>query len=228
MRKFSGSGSFGGNGRDGRDDGHGNWEPGVLEVGNGLTTSKAVIKQLFSPYFSCGKCIACLRSQPNAVAKKAECFGVHSDGGMKEKIVVDAVYVRQIVGPSLKRWRLLNPWLEPVRYPERKPTAWQMVVAIKIPIYCWAHRLGIMAQALHASCKVIGCRRGGKPFRICKRGLWGLTVPADQAIAYIKNKQEVIWRPLYSTPGQTNFGTGLEYMAHGIVMCWWDYQGDLL
>lgn len=45
-----------------------------------------------NPYMTCGKCAACLRGRTNCCAKM-RVFGVHSDGGMRDRILLPAKHL---------------------------------------------------------------------------------------------------------------------------------------
>lgn len=61
----------------------------VLEVGAGVTNVTVGDRCAVEPYLNCGACIACRRQRPNCCAK-LQVLGVHTDGGMRERIVVPA------------------------------------------------------------------------------------------------------------------------------------------
>ncbi|MBX2872544.1 MAG: zinc-binding alcohol dehydrogenase family protein [Saprospiraceae bacterium] len=59
----------------------------VLKAGPGVTAFQAGDRVGIMPYVSCGKCIACRRGKPNCCTS-IQVLGVHSDGGMQERIVL--------------------------------------------------------------------------------------------------------------------------------------------
>ncbi|NRB48472.1 MAG: zinc-binding alcohol dehydrogenase family protein [Saprospiraceae bacterium] len=59
----------------------------VLRVGPEVTAFKAGDRVGIMPYISCGVCIACRRGKPNCCTS-IQVLGVHSDGGMQERIVL--------------------------------------------------------------------------------------------------------------------------------------------
>ncbi|MEI8294808.1 MAG: zinc-binding alcohol dehydrogenase family protein [bacterium] len=61
----------------------------VLETGEGVERIQPGDKCSVEPYMNCGKCIACRRGKPNCCAD-IKVLGVHTDGGMREQIVVRA------------------------------------------------------------------------------------------------------------------------------------------
>lgn len=60
------------------------------------------------PYFSCGKCVACLSRKPNCCAS-ISVFGVHEDGGMREYISVPSSALVKEEGLSLDQLALAEP-----------------------------------------------------------------------------------------------------------------------
>ncbi|MCE9591322.1 MAG: zinc-binding alcohol dehydrogenase family protein [Planctomycetes bacterium] len=61
----------------------------VTAVGAGVTAVKVGDRCAVEPYLNCGICIACRRGRPNCCVKM-NVIGVHSDGGMRESILVPA------------------------------------------------------------------------------------------------------------------------------------------
>lgn len=61
----------------------------VLERGNGVETVAVGDHCSVEPYLNCGVCIACRRGKPNCCAQ-LKVLGVHTDGGMREQLLVPA------------------------------------------------------------------------------------------------------------------------------------------
>ena len=61
----------------------------VLETGDGVTGFQAGDKCAVNPYMTCGVCAACTRGRTNCCAKM-RVIGVHSDGGMRDRILLPA------------------------------------------------------------------------------------------------------------------------------------------
>lgn len=61
----------------------------VLAVGSDVTTVRPGDQCAVEPYLNCGGCIACRRGKPNC-CRTLRVFGVHIDGGHRERIVVPA------------------------------------------------------------------------------------------------------------------------------------------
>jgi len=61
----------------------------VLEVGRDVKTLAVGDRCSVEPYMECGRCIACRRGKPNC-CERLQVLGVHSDGGMRERMVIPA------------------------------------------------------------------------------------------------------------------------------------------
>lgn len=61
----------------------------VLETGHGVTGFKPGDQCAVNPYVTCGVCAACSRGRTNCCAKMSV-IGVHSDGGMRDRILLPA------------------------------------------------------------------------------------------------------------------------------------------
>jgi alcohol dehydrogenase len=61
----------------------------VLAVGRGVIGVAVGDRCAVEPYLNCGQCIACRRGKSNCCAT-LQVLGVHTDGGMRERIVVPA------------------------------------------------------------------------------------------------------------------------------------------
>lgn len=61
----------------------------VLALGNGVDAVAVGDRCSVEPYLNCGVCIACRRGKPNCCAQ-LQVLGVHTDGGMREHLLVPA------------------------------------------------------------------------------------------------------------------------------------------
>ena len=61
----------------------------VLEAGDGVSEFKPGDRCAVNPYMTCGECAACTRGRTNCCAKM-RVIGVHSDGGMRDRILLPA------------------------------------------------------------------------------------------------------------------------------------------
>ena len=75
------------------------------QAGNGFEVGEAVT---ISPYFYCGKCIACRNGKPNCCAAINVC-GVHVDGGMREYLAVPTYSLIHGEGLSDDELALVEP-----------------------------------------------------------------------------------------------------------------------
>ncbi len=61
----------------------------VLAVGEGVKHVRSGDRCAVEPYLNCGRCIACRRGKSNC-CEALQTLGVHTDGGMRERIVIPA------------------------------------------------------------------------------------------------------------------------------------------
>jgi 2-desacetyl-2-hydroxyethyl bacteriochlorophyllide A dehydrogenase len=61
----------------------------VVETGDGVGDFRPGDRCAVNPYMTCGGCAACVRGRTNCCAKMSV-IGVHSDGGMRERILLPA------------------------------------------------------------------------------------------------------------------------------------------
>ncbi len=61
----------------------------VVEVGEGVTHVRPGDRCAVEPYMNCGECSPCRRGHTNC-CRSLQCLGVHTDGGMRERIVLPA------------------------------------------------------------------------------------------------------------------------------------------
>ena len=61
----------------------------VLAVGDGVTNVNAGDKCAVEPYLNCGQCVACRAGKTNCCTS-LQVMGVHTDGGMRDEIIVPA------------------------------------------------------------------------------------------------------------------------------------------
>jgi threonine dehydrogenase-like Zn-dependent dehydrogenase len=61
----------------------------VVAIGDGVTDFQPGDRCAVNPYMTCGECAACVRGRTNCCAKM-RVIGVHSDGGMRDRILLPA------------------------------------------------------------------------------------------------------------------------------------------
>lgn len=61
----------------------------VVSVGRGVDAPRVGDRCAVEPYLNCGTCIACRRGRPNCCTS-LQVLGVHTDGGMREYLIVPA------------------------------------------------------------------------------------------------------------------------------------------
>ena len=121
-------------------------------------------KVTFSPYFYCGKCIACRNGLTNCCAD-IKVFGVHIDGGMSEFISVPIKYLIKGNDLSFEELALVEPLAigaHGIRRAGVKPGEFVLVIGAG-PI-----GLGVMEFARIAGAQVIAMDVNDQRLKFCK------------------------------------------------------------
>jgi 2-desacetyl-2-hydroxyethyl bacteriochlorophyllide A dehydrogenase len=79
----------------------------VLDVGPGVTGVRPGDRAAIEPYLHCGRCIACRRRRTNCCTT-LRVLGVHTDGGMRERITVPAEKLHISRGMTLEQLALVE------------------------------------------------------------------------------------------------------------------------
>ena len=135
-----------------------------IETNNEFTVGDKVT---FSPYFYCGKCIACRNGLTNCCAD-IKVFGVHIDGGMSEFISVPVKYLIKGSEMSFDELALVEPLAigaHGIRRAGVKPGEFVFVIGAG-PI-----GLGVMEFARIAGAQVIAMDVNDQRLKFCKKKL---------------------------------------------------------
>ncbi len=79
----------------------------VLAVGPGVTNVAAGDLCAVNPYLNCGECIACRRGKTNCCIQ-LKCLGVHTDGGMRDEMILPAAHLYASKKLSLEELALIE------------------------------------------------------------------------------------------------------------------------
>ena len=186
----------------------------VIGVGEGVHHVFPQDKVVILPYLSCGQCIACRQGKTNCCTQ-INVLGVHTDGGMQERIVLPANYVRSVQGLDFQELAIIEPLAigaHAIRRAQIKPGEWVVVVG------CGPIGLGIMGQAQHLGCQVIavdveeGRLRHAREFMGIQHG-----VLAEDALEAIQafTSGDLATAVFDATGHRSALERGIAYMAHG-------------
>lgn len=167
------------------------------------------------PYLNCGKCIACRNGKPNC-CKSMQVFGVHIDGGMRERVSIPVTHLIRTEGLSLDQSVLLEPFAIGAHAVRRsRLTAGETVLVIGAgPI-----GLGVMAFSKYAGAKVIALDVNEERLEFCRS--WAKVDYTIDALSGPKEQLETITNGEYPTvvidaTGNTkSMESAFEYVAHG-------------
>jgi len=138
----------------------------AAEIADVKTNSEFKVGDMvtFSPYFYCGKCIACRNGLTNCCAD-INVFGVHIDGGMSEFISVPIKYLIKGNDLSFEELALVEPLAigaHGIRRAGVKPNEFVLVIGAG-PI-----GLGVMEFARIAGGRVIAMDLNDQRLKFCK------------------------------------------------------------
>jgi 2-desacetyl-2-hydroxyethyl bacteriochlorophyllide A dehydrogenase len=179
----------------------------------GFTAGEAVT---FIPYFNCGKCIACRMKKPNCCATINVC-GVHSDGGMREYLLVPSYSLVHGEGLSFDELALVEP-LAIGAHGVRRAAITEGEYALIIgagPI-----GLGTMEFARIAGAKVIAMDINDDRLKFCKEKLavnYTINPTQEDALEKIKEitQGDMPTIVIDATGSQAAINNGFKYMSHG-------------
>ncbi|CAM4496495.1 zinc-binding alcohol dehydrogenase family protein [Paenibacillus typhae] len=139
---------------------------GVIEaVGENEAGLHAGDQVSIVPYMHCGECSACLGGKTNC-CKNMKVFGVHIDGGMRERVSVPLGHLIKTEGLTLDQAAMLEPLAIGAHAIRRSGlTAGDTVLVIGAgPI-----GLGVMALARYAGAKVIAMDVNEERLEFCRK-----------------------------------------------------------
>ena len=170
----------------------------------------------FSPYFYCGKCIACRNGLTNCCAD-IKVFGVHIDGGMSEFISVPVQYL--IIGNdmSFEELALVEPLAigaHGIRRSGVRPGEFVLVIGAG-PI-----GLGIMEFARIAGAHVIAMDVNEQRLKFCKERLnvtHTINPVKDDTMEQLRSitKNDMPTVVIDATGNLKAINNAFQYMAHG-------------
>ena len=178
----------------------------VFEVGEAVTVM---------PYMHCGRCIACSAGKSNC-CENIQVLGVHTDGGMREQLLIPNQYLLKGKGLSLDELALVEPLAigaHGIRRADIRDGEWVLVIGAG-PI-----GLGLMAFAKIAGAKVIAMDVNEMRLSFCKEkiGIEKLVNPSNgEAIQAIKEITggEMPTVVIDATGNLAAINDGFRYLAH--------------
>ena len=170
----------------------------------------------FSPYFYCGKCIACRNGLTNCCAD-IKVFGVHIDGGMSEFISVPVKYLIKGNDLSFEELALVEPLAigaHGIRRAGVKPNEFILVMGAG-PI-----GLGLMEFARIAGAQVIAMDVNDQRLKFCKEKLnvaHTINPAKEDAIEQLKSitKNDMPTVVIDATGNLKAIKNAFQFMAHG-------------
>lgn len=184
-----------------------------METNNEFTVGDRVT---FSPYFYCGKCIACRNGLTNCCAD-IKVFGVHIDGGMCEFISVAVKYLIKGNDLSFEELALVEPLAigaHGIRRAGVKPGEFVLVIGAG-PI-----GLGVMEFARIAGANVIAMDVNDQRLKFCKEKLnvsHTINPTKEDAMTELRSitDNDMPTVVIDATGNLKAINNAFQYMAHG-------------
>ncbi|TMI66044.1 MAG: zinc-binding alcohol dehydrogenase family protein [Bacteroidetes bacterium] len=185
----------------------------AIEPGNEFAVGDRVT---FSPYFYCGKCIACRNGLTNCCAD-IKVFGVHIDGGMCEYISVPLQYLIKGNDMSFDELALVEPLAigaHGIRRAGVKPNEYVLVIGAG-PI-----GLGVMEFARIAGAHVIAMDVNEQRLKFCRDKLnvaYTINPAKDDVIEQLRSitNNDMPTVVIDATGSLKAINTAFQYLAHG-------------
>jgi len=170
----------------------------------------------FSPYFYCGKCIACRNELTNCCVE-IKVFGVHIDGGMSEFISVPLQYLIKGNDMSFEELALVEPLAigaHGIRRAGVRPGEYVLVIGAG-PI-----GLGLMEFARIAGAHVIAMDINDQRLKFCQERLnvsYTINPAKEDAMIQLKSitGNDMPTVVIDATGNLKAINNALQYMAHG-------------
>lgn len=187
----------------------------VLAVGKNVRNVQVGDKVLVMPYISCGKCIACRKGKTNCCTK-IEVLGVHTDGGMQEKITVPANILLEVNDLSFQEIAIIEPLAIGAHALRRAALKEEEYIVV---VGCGPIGLGIMKLAQIQGAKVIAVDVVEKRLHFAKD-----QIGVDFIVNALENPVETIAKitdgdlatAVFDASGNRRaLESGPAYMAHG-------------
>ncbi|MFC4222035.1 zinc-binding alcohol dehydrogenase family protein [Flagellimonas marina] len=167
------------------------------------------------PYVSCGKCIACRKGKTNCCSR-IKVLGVHTDGGMQEKITVPEELLLPANGLSIEEMSIVEPLAIGAHAIRRAGLGQNDVVVV---MGCGPIGIAIVKMAQIRGAKVISMDVDKRRLDYAKNKLG-----VDFTILATEDVQEKVAKTTHgdmasvvfdATGNKTAIEAGVNYMAHG-------------
>lgn len=168
------------------------------------------------PYFHCGHCIACRRGLTNCCAN-LKVYGVHTDGGMRQRVVLPAEYILPANGLNTDQLALVEPLAIGAHAVRRAEVQQQDTVLV---MGAGPIGMGIIQFASLTGARVLVMDMDGFRLDFCRKrlGIADLinaseTDPVDRIKQLTNNEGCTV--VVDATGNLKAIHSGIEYLSHG-------------
>lgn len=167
------------------------------------------------PYLHCGTCVACRKGKTNC-CRNIRVFGVHTDGGMKEKIVLPEAFLIPVPGLTDKQIAVLEPLAIGAHAIRRAEVTDRDSVVV---VGCGPIGIGILKLAKLRGADVIAIDTNEQRLQFVKEriGIDKIVKAGENAVAEVAaltddDLADVVFD---ATGNKRAMEAGTDYMAHG-------------
>jgi len=187
----------------------------ALEVGSAVAEIRRGDRLLILPYITCGSCVACLQGKTNCCTTM-NVLGVHSDGGMQEKIILPASILLSLNDLEYEQIALIEPLAIGAHALCRAEVTEAHTIVV---VGCGPIGIGIIAQAKAKGARVIAIdmQESRLDFVLANLEVSDLVRAGSDAVQQVKdltagNLADIVFD---ATGNKKALESGPEYMAHG-------------
>ncbi|MEL6925133.1 MAG: alcohol dehydrogenase catalytic domain-containing protein, partial [Bacteroidota bacterium] len=139
----------------------------VIEIGPNAQGIKAGDQVIVMPYLSCGTCVACRYGKTNCCSQ-IQVLGVHTDGGMQQRIVVPVRILLPAAGLNASQMAIVEPLAIGAHAIRRANLKSDETIAV---VGCGPIGIGIIKQAQLVGCRVIALDVNAKRLQYAREAI---------------------------------------------------------
>ena len=202
----------------------------VVAVGDGVTNVSVGDRCSVEPYLNCGECFACRRGRTNC-CERLEVLGVHTDGGMRPRLVVPARKLHPSPKLSLEQLALVETLAigcHAVNRAQVERNEWALVIGVG-PI-----GLAVLEFLRLAGARIIVLDRNAARLEFC-RSTYGIehaiqfNADGSELAAIQKSTGGTLPSAVFDATGsQQSMNTAIHFVAHtGKLVCVGIVNGEI-
>ena len=187
----------------------------IVEIGNNIQNLKIGDYVIVMPYVSCGKCIACRQGKTNCCSN-IRVLGVHTDGGMQEKVAIRTDLLIPANNLSFEEMAIVEPLAIGAHAIRRANLSSGETIVV---IGCGPIGIGLMKLAQIKGAKVIALDVDEARLEFVKNeiGVKHVVKVSETSVEEISNitNGDMATAVFDCTGNKRALESGISYMSHG-------------